>query len=124
MHLLRAAHLEGPSIAAKNEQRPLRDGEIVSACQQSCPTQAIVFGDLNLKDSAVGQQHQNPRAYGILTELMTKPRTLFLARIRNPHPKLAIAEPEHGEDGHEGHAHEEGEKHAVRKMKNLLPILS
>ncbi len=111
-------------IHAKNEQRPLKDGEIVSACQQSCPTQAITFGDLNLEGSAVGKKHENPRAYGILTELMTKPRTLFLARIRNPHPKLAIAEPEHVEHGHDEHAHEEGEKHAVRKMKNLLPILS
>jgi molybdopterin-containing oxidoreductase family iron-sulfur binding subunit len=76
-------------ITAKNEGRPIRDGEVQTACQQACPAQAIEFGDLHQDGSRVGAAHASPRAYGILTELNTKPRTVYLARIRNPHPRLA-----------------------------------
>ncbi|MCX6832656.1 MAG: hypothetical protein NT028_11110, partial [candidate division Zixibacteria bacterium] len=68
--------------------REVRDGEIVTACQQACPTQAIVFGNINDPASKVSKaKHQN-RNYELLAELNTKPRLSYLARIRNPHPKL------------------------------------
>ncbi|MEW6741662.1 MAG: TAT-variant-translocated molybdopterin oxidoreductase [Planctomycetota bacterium] len=71
-------------IQAKNERRAIRDGEITPACAQACPTQAIVFGDLNDKESRVAKLHQNNRAYAMLEELFVKPRTKYLARLRNP----------------------------------------
>ena len=66
----------------------MKDGEIKTACQQACPTQAIIFGDLSDKQSAVARSAADPRSYIILAELNTKPRTLFLARIRNPNSEL------------------------------------
>ncbi|RMF43712.1 MAG: 4Fe-4S dicluster domain-containing protein [Planctomycetota bacterium] len=61
----------------------VREGEVVTACQQACPTQAIQFGDLNDPQSQVSQQHQGQRSYAMLEELNIKPRTRYLARIRN-----------------------------------------
>lgn len=97
-------------IAAKNEGRKVQDGEIMSACQQACPTRAIEFGDLRTEDSRVRAAHDSDRSYGILTELMTNPRTKFLARITNPHPMLKRPEAEAGH-GHDDHHHGEGEHH-------------
>ena len=62
----------------------LRDGEVVTACQQACPTQAIVFGDVNDPDSAVSRLKQSPRNYALLGALNTQPRTTYLARIEQP----------------------------------------
>jgi len=76
--------IEAVKIAAKNDRRPVRDGEITPACAQTCPTQAIVFGDLKDEASRVARSHRQPRAYGILTELATRPRNLYLARLKNP----------------------------------------
>ena len=70
-------------IEAKNEQRPISDGEIVPACAQSCPTRAIVFGDLNDPQSRVRALHHDPRSYGLLEEMNLRPRTRYLARLRN-----------------------------------------
>lgn len=82
--------IQNAKIDARSEGRPIRDGEIQTACQQVCPTRAIEFGDLNQKDSRVAKAHeQDPRAYGMLAELNVKARTVYLARIRNPHPALA-----------------------------------
>ena len=75
-------------IDAEREGRKIRDGEVVTACQQACPTQAIVFGDLNDKTSRVAQERAEPLGYGVLTELMTKPRTGYTAKLRNPNPEL------------------------------------
>ena len=69
---------------ARIEDRPLRDGEVVTACQQACPTKAIVFGDVNDPDSAVSRLKQSPRNYALLGALNTKPRTTYLARIEQP----------------------------------------
>jgi Fe-S-cluster-containing dehydrogenase component len=85
--------IQTAKIAAKNERRPLLDGEILTACQQACPTRAIEFGDLNDSESRVAKAHADPRAYAMLEELNVKPRTKYLARIRNPHPALAESEP-------------------------------
>ncbi|MFQ5568820.1 MAG: TAT-variant-translocated molybdopterin oxidoreductase [Rhodothermales bacterium] len=74
------------------EQRAIQDGEVLTACQQVCPAQAIVFGDLNDPNSRVAGQMQNPRGYAMLAELNVKPRVSYLARVRNPNPRLEQAE--------------------------------
>jgi molybdopterin-containing oxidoreductase family iron-sulfur binding subunit len=66
---------------ANVENRPIRDGEIVTACQQACPTQAFRFGDVNDENSAVSRLKREPRDYAMLGELNTQPRTTYLARI-------------------------------------------
>jgi molybdopterin-containing oxidoreductase family iron-sulfur binding subunit len=75
-------------IQAKLEDRPIRDGEIVTACQATCPTDAIVFGNINDRNSRVAQLKAGPLHYGLLTELNTRPRTSYLAKLRNPNPAL------------------------------------
>ncbi len=68
---------------AKLDKRDLRDGEITPACAQTCPTQAIVFGDLNDEKSRVRQLQLHRRSYSLLEELNVKPRTRYLAKVRN-----------------------------------------
>jgi molybdopterin-containing oxidoreductase family iron-sulfur binding subunit len=68
-------------ITAKKEQRSIRDGEVVTACQAVCPTQAIVFGNIKDPDSAVSRAKRSPRNYTLLKELNTWPRTTYLAEI-------------------------------------------
>ncbi len=80
------------TIEAKNHRRPVEDGEIVTACQQTCPTEAIVFGDLNDGASRVAELQNRPRSYAMLEELNVRPRLKYLARVRNPNPELAPPE--------------------------------
>ena len=75
-------------IDAKLENRALSDGEIRTACQQACPADAIRFGDIRDPDSAVSAAKRQDRNYGLLEVLHTKPRTTYLAKLRNPHPRL------------------------------------
>ena len=77
--------IENVRITAKREaDRPIKDGEIQTACQQTCPAQAIVFGDLNDENSQVSKLQNLGRTYAMLDEaLNTKPRTQYLARLRN-----------------------------------------
>ncbi|WP_395396292.1 Fe-S-cluster-containing hydrogenase (plasmid) [Novosphingobium sp. BL-8A] len=70
-------------IEADKENRPLRDGDVLTACQQACPTQAIVFGDLSTKGSAVGRRKADGRNYALLGEANTRPRTTYGARIKS-----------------------------------------
>jgi molybdopterin-containing oxidoreductase family iron-sulfur binding subunit len=70
-------------IALRNEGEEVKDGDIVTACQQACPTQAIVFGNLNDKGAVVTKLQKHPRAYDVLGDLDTRPRTRYLARLRN-----------------------------------------
>jgi len=70
-------------IAARIARQPIADGAIVPACAQVCPARAIVFGDLNDPKSRVAELAQSPRAYGLLEQLNTRPRTRYLARIWN-----------------------------------------
>ncbi len=84
--------IEEARIAAKREQRnEIREGEVIPACAQSCPTNAIVFGDYNDPNSMVSKQTAQPRMYKLLNELNTQPRTRYLARIKNPNPALESA---------------------------------
>jgi molybdopterin-containing oxidoreductase family iron-sulfur binding subunit len=75
-------------LAAEKEDREIHDGEILTACQQTCPAQAIVFGNINDKDSRVAKLKAQARNYGILTDLNTRPRTTYLAKLRNPNPEI------------------------------------
>jgi molybdopterin-containing oxidoreductase family iron-sulfur binding subunit len=75
-------------IDAKTANRPIRDGEVITACQQACPTQAIVFGNINDENSQVRQQKEQPLNYVLLEELGTQPRTTYLAKIKNPNPDI------------------------------------
>ncbi len=80
--------IQAVKIEAKNDRRQIQDGEIKTACQQVCPAGAIIFGDLSDKQSAVAQSKASDRSYEMLGELNVKPRTSYLARIRNPNPEL------------------------------------
>jgi molybdopterin-containing oxidoreductase family iron-sulfur binding subunit len=84
----------------KDEGPVIKDGTIQTACQQVCPTQAIQFGDLADQKSQVTKDRAADRAYAMLSELNIKPRTGYLAKIRNPNPALEDAEHEH--DRHSG----------------------
>ena len=81
--------IQAAKLTAQKENRPVRDGEVVTACQQVCPTGAIVFGNRNDRESRVAQLKAEPLDYGLLAELNTRPRTTYLARLRNPNPELA-----------------------------------
>jgi molybdopterin-containing oxidoreductase family iron-sulfur binding subunit len=89
--------IRGAEIVAEREHRPIKDGEIVTACQSACPSDAIVFGDLNYEDpkthqpSLVSKWKSEPRNYGLLAELNTMPRLTHLAVVRNPNPALVGA---------------------------------
>jgi Fe-S-cluster-containing dehydrogenase component len=78
-------------IQSKIEDRTIRDGEIQTACQNACPTQAITFGDINNPENKVAKMKAEPRNYGVLEELNTRPRTTYLASVRNPNPELEPA---------------------------------
>ncbi len=91
-------------IEAKLQDRRIRDGEVQTACQTACPTQAIVFGDMNDPQSAVARAKASPRNYGLLEDLNTRPRTTYLAAVRNPNPVIeppaAHAPAGHGTETH------------------------
>ncbi|MBE0566029.1 MAG: TAT-variant-translocated molybdopterin oxidoreductase [Krumholzibacteria bacterium] len=105
--------IEKARVAARVEGRRIMDGDITPACAQTCPTEAIVFGDLNDPTSRVSRMREDSRAYDLLGYLNVKPRTFYLARLRNPNPEIA---PARMHDGHGGghdqdHAQEAGHGH-------------
>ncbi|MCA1665150.1 MAG: 4Fe-4S dicluster domain-containing protein, partial [Myxococcales bacterium] len=80
--------IERARIDARVAGRELADGEFTTACAQACPSNAIVFGSLHDKASGVSRGHADPRAYDVLHELGTRPRTAYLARVKNKNPEL------------------------------------
>jgi molybdopterin-containing oxidoreductase family iron-sulfur binding subunit len=66
----------------------IREGEIITACQSACPAEAIVFGNINDPNSRVSKLKAQTRDYGLLEDLNTRPRTTYLARVRNPNPEI------------------------------------
>ena len=81
--------IEAAKIIADKENREIRDGEIVTACQQACPTSAITFGNINDKASKVAKAKAEERDYQVLADLNFRPRTTYTAGVINPHPELA-----------------------------------
>ncbi len=75
-------------ITAEEQNRKVRDGDVMTACQQACPAEAIIFGDLNDAGSRVAKLKASQRNYGLLEELNTRPRTTYMAAVRNPNPEL------------------------------------
>ena len=83
--------INGAKIDADKENREVRDGEIVTACQQACPTNAIVFGNINDRSSKVRKLKEQTRTYGVLAGNNTRPRTTYVAEVLNLNPELAEA---------------------------------
>jgi MoCo/4Fe-4S cofactor protein with predicted Tat translocation signal len=81
--------IEAAKITADKENREVRDGDIVTACQQACPTDAIVFGNINDKASRVAKRKAEERNYQVLADLNFRPRTSYTAGVINPNPELA-----------------------------------
>jgi molybdopterin-containing oxidoreductase family iron-sulfur binding subunit len=94
--------INAAKIEAEKQGRRVRDGEVVTACQQACPTDAIVFGDMNDHTSKVAKLKAEPTNYALLEELQTLPRTTYLATIRNWNPELTPEKARHADSGHEG----------------------
>jgi molybdopterin-containing oxidoreductase family iron-sulfur binding subunit len=82
-------------IEADKENRSIRDGEIVTACQQSCPTEAIVFGNINDPNAKVSKIKAQQRNYSVLADLNTRPRTTYIAEVINPNQALTGEPVEH-----------------------------
>ena len=80
--------INAAKIESEVENRRVQDGEITPACQQACPVEAIVFGNINDPNSRVAKLKREPTDYGVLAELNTRPRTTYLARITNPNPEM------------------------------------
>jgi MoCo/4Fe-4S cofactor protein with predicted Tat translocation signal len=80
--------IQEAKILSQEQERSIRDGEIVTACQQACPAEAIVFGNINDPNSRVSKLKAQSRDYVLLADLNTRPRTSYLARVRNPNPEI------------------------------------
>ncbi len=84
--------IQNAKIQARTENRRwLKDGEVTPACAQACPAECITFGNVNDLESRIAKLKQSPRNYAMLAELNTKPRTTYLAKLRNPNPELQPA---------------------------------
>jgi Fe-S-cluster-containing dehydrogenase component len=80
--------IQEAKIHSEKEIRRVRDGDIVTACEAACPTNAIVFGDINDPNSRVARLKTDTRNYALLGDLNTHPRTTYLGLVRNPNPEI------------------------------------
>jgi molybdopterin-containing oxidoreductase family iron-sulfur binding subunit len=80
--------ISAAKIESEKEDRRIRDGEITTACEQACPTQAVIFGDINDPNSRVAKLKSQPRDYSLLEDLNTRPRTTYQAKLRNPNLEI------------------------------------
>ena len=80
--------INAAKIQSEEANQAIKDGDIVTACQGACPADAIVFGNINDPESRVSKLKAQSRNYTLLAELNTKPRTSYLARVRNPNPEI------------------------------------
>ncbi len=87
--------ISAAKIHADKENREVRDGEIITACQQACPTEAITFGNINDPGSKVAQLKKQSRTYGVLADLNTRPRTTYVAEVFNFNQEFEQARVEH-----------------------------
>jgi len=83
--------LNNSRIEAKKQDRPINPGDVVTACAQACPTQAISFGNLNDPRWEVTGLQKEPLRYTLLDELNALPRVSYLGRVRNPNPEMTSA---------------------------------
>ncbi len=107
--------IQAGKLSAKKAGRPVRDGEVTSACSTACPTNAIFFGDLNDDNTAVSESANNDRAYNLLEEIGTRPNVYYMTKVRNVeeervHEAIASVHGGHGAASHDDHGHGE-EKH-------------
>jgi molybdopterin-containing oxidoreductase family iron-sulfur binding subunit len=91
--------ISAAKIEADKENRAIRDGEVVTACQQACPAQAISFGNINDKQSKVAKLQADERSYQVLADLNTRPRTKYVAAVLNLNPELQAGPVEHPAKG-------------------------
>jgi molybdopterin-containing oxidoreductase family iron-sulfur binding subunit len=82
--------IQASKLEAKKESRELRDGDIQTACQSACPTNAIVFGDVNNKNSKAFASSEDERAFGVVEEIYTKPNVTYLTKVRNRDLKKTV----------------------------------
>jgi MoCo/4Fe-4S cofactor protein with predicted Tat translocation signal len=101
-------------IEAEKDGRAIRDGEILTACQSVCPTDAITFGDMNDANSAVSKIKKDKRNYNLLNELNTQPRTTYLAGLKNLNPEMPGYKPMEFKNSKTGEAKETGEADAPK----------
>jgi Fe-S-cluster-containing dehydrogenase component len=87
--------IEEAKIEADKENRLVKDGEIVTACQQACPAQAITFGNINDRGSRVSALRSQSRSYQVIADINTRPRTTYVAEVLNLNPELEEAPVEH-----------------------------
>jgi molybdopterin-containing oxidoreductase family iron-sulfur binding subunit len=80
--------INAAKIDAERGDRKVRDGDIQTACQATCPTEAIIFGNINDTNSRVAKMKGEKLNYGMLADLNTRPRTTYLASLRNPNPEI------------------------------------
>jgi molybdopterin-containing oxidoreductase family iron-sulfur binding subunit len=98
-------------IEAEKDARPIKDGEIVTACQAACPTNVFSFGDMHDQSSQIAKTKKDPRGYNLLNELNTQPRTTYLAGLKNQNKEMPDydAKPWGGETASEHNAEAESE---------------
>lgn len=118
---IEAAKIEQKRLAGASDDIRIADGNIKVACQQVCPTDAITFGDISDADSEVSKMKANDRNYSVLGYLNARPRTTYLARLRNPNPEMPDAyekpyayaqyDERYGHGSHDAHADNHGAGH-------------